>query len=64
MKNKKLNILDVEKIDHAIQHIKDTFTFEGYLDGSYDSYKSIINSVADCLPLGSKSISGYDPKLN
>ena len=54
VKNKKLNILDVEKIDHAIQHIKDTFPFEGYLDGSYDSYKSIINSVADCLPLGSK----------
>ena len=35
--NKKSNSLDVEKIDHAIQHIKDTFPFEGYLDGSNDS---------------------------
>ena len=54
MKNKKSNSLDVEKIDHAIQHIRDTFPFEGYLDGSTDSYRSIVNSVAENLTLGSK----------
>lgn len=54
MKNKKSNYLDVEKIDHAIQHLRDTFPFEGYLESSNDSYRSIVNSVAENLTLGSK----------
>ena len=54
MKNKKLNSIDTEKIDQTIQNVKDTFPFQGYLEGSTDCYKSIINSVAKTLPLGSK----------
>ena len=52
--HKKLDKIDERKIDLAIQNVKNSFPFDGYIEELNDGYKSIVNAVSENLTLGSK----------